>query len=227
VKTASNLEACCAACKAVGACGAFTFLPDSGNCYLKASTGWTRQNKPGSGMQSGILSNRATVAPTPSPKAPTPSPKAPTPSPKAPVPSPKPQSTGYKFVPMTEDQMRRMYQLTSVFENADVSMGRNARGNDFAPAVIELLLDISETLVNAPELPALPSCCRSTCSMGMQAGSRTGEVRGLEEPGSGIAASDFNASQPHSCLAWHDPLPMLLQVSPSDSVALLPAPATA
>ncbi|KAI3435766.1 hypothetical protein D9Q98_001824 [Chlorella vulgaris] len=122
VKTASNLEACCAACKAVGACGAFTFLPDSGNCYLKASTGWTRQNKPGSGMQSGILSDRATVAPTPSPKAPTPSPKAPTPSPKAPVPSPKPQSTGYKYVPMTEDQMRRMYQLTSVFENADINL---------------------------------------------------------------------------------------------------------
>jgi hypothetical protein len=67
---------------------------------------------------------RSTPGPSPT-ASPKPSPK-PSPVPASPRPSPKPQPNTYQFVPMTQDQMRRMYQLTSVFENANVSMGRES-----------------------------------------------------------------------------------------------------
>ena len=100
--TGATLEGCCAACTAQSQCGAFTFVPGASICYLKYSTGWT--SKPNTGLQSVVV--RTTTAPPPA-----------TPSPATPSPS----TGGYTFVPMTQDQMRRMYQLTSIFENANVS----------------------------------------------------------------------------------------------------------
>jgi hypothetical protein len=112
VVSGSSLTDCCAACRREASCGAFTYVPSAGICYLKYGSGWTR--KANSGLQSVVVNSAAVASP-------------PLPSGSGNTPSPSPSSGGtYQFVPMTQDQMRRMYQLTSVFENANVSMGRES-----------------------------------------------------------------------------------------------------
>ena len=105
---ATTLEACCASCRAEPSCGAFTFLPQASICYLKYADGWT--SKVGGGMLSVILTPSQLTSPPPYSQAPA-----------APKPSKPSPGGGYRYVDMTKDQMRRMYQLTSIFENADVS----------------------------------------------------------------------------------------------------------
>lgn len=107
---ASSLEGCCASCRAQNSCGAFTFVPQASLCYLKDKQGWNRQGKPGSGMMSVIVNKTATTPSTEPPAV-----KPPTTTSGGGKPG------GYTYVTMTQDQMRRMYQLTSIFENADVS----------------------------------------------------------------------------------------------------------
>lgn len=115
--TAYSIDDCCAACKAQASCGAFTFLPNNNLCYLKYSTGWTW--KTNTGLQSVIVAASST-------------PSTPTPTPP-PTGGGKPG--GYTFVPMTQQQMQRMYQLTSIFENADVSERRARMHSALLPSL--------------------------------------------------------------------------------------------
>lgn len=108
----ASVEACCSTCKGRSGCGAFTYVPWLRLCYLKGSNGLTVKTR--AGMQSVVM-----AVPTPG-ASPPPTPAAPTPgTPVGP----------YKFEPLNEEQKRRMYQLTSIFENADVSLcPRGGRG---------------------------------------------------------------------------------------------------
>ena len=121
-------DACCTACIARQECGAWTFVSMSELCYLKAVSGW--QERAVQGLQSSVMSNRNTTVvimdPDPPASPPPPSPSPPPTTPGAP-PSPSPGDPyapgPYQFVEMTQDQKRRMYELTSIFENADVGVG--------------------------------------------------------------------------------------------------------
>lgn len=73
-------------------------------------------------MQSAIMETPTVVIPAPEPPViePPVTPVAPPTTPN--VTTEDPYAPGpYKFVEMTQDQMRRMYQFTSIFENANVS----------------------------------------------------------------------------------------------------------
>ena len=130
VEDITSPDACCSACIARQECGAWTFVPLSELCYLKAATGWTE--KPVQGLQSAVMSNRNTtvviVDPNPPPSPPPPSPSPPVTPGTPPSPSPDDPNAPYEFVDLTEDQKRRMYELTSIFENADVGEGGGPDG---------------------------------------------------------------------------------------------------
>lgn len=122
--------------------------PDVGHlftCLLspQAADGFTANDSPG--MQSAVMETPTVVIPAPEPPViepplvpetpvvtppvvePPVTPETPeTPTPQPPTTTPNvtedPYAPGpYKFVEMTQEQQRRMYQLTSIFENADVS----------------------------------------------------------------------------------------------------------
>jgi hypothetical protein len=129
----ADINGCCAQCAATSGCAAFTYIVDPRVCYLKTATGFKQQA--GTGMQSVLYAGGGVL---------------PAPAPPGAGASPPPMTPGnpgeYEFVPMTDDQKRRMYQLTSIFENAQV--GRRGRVHFercccFAAAV---------------------SCCRHACS---------------------------------------------------------------
>lgn len=73
-----SIQDCCATCSALDACGAFTFDPLSGTCYLKSASGWDR--KAGAGLKSVIIGKEAGQTAKPSPEQPKPSPEQPKPS---------------------------------------------------------------------------------------------------------------------------------------------------
>ncbi len=172
-------EACCAACVARQDCGAWTFAALAEVCYLKAAKGW--QEKPVDGLQSAVMSNRNTTVVVVDPNPPTsPPPPSPTPSPPTtpgapPSPSPgDPYAPGpYQFVDMTEDQKRRMYELTSIFENSDVRdwgwmggwwVGVGQAVGAFGAAALHLQV-VRSLPPDAPFACAPPMCpCRPTCS---------------------------------------------------------------
>ena len=112
----ASVGACCAACLARPDCGSYTYVPSARVCYLKWSIGW-EQRTGETGLQSGVVLGRQTeVVPVPAPPpvpGASPPPSGSTGDPYAPGP--------YKFVDLNDDQKRRMFQLTSIFENADVS----------------------------------------------------------------------------------------------------------
>ena len=124
VSDVDSVDACCTACLARLDCGAYTYVPWGRVCYLKSAAGFTNATTPG--MQSALIAGRqpAVVIVDPTPPPTTPTPEVPggegggngTGDPYAPGP--------YKFVDMTPDQKRRMYQLTSIFENSNVRRGR-------------------------------------------------------------------------------------------------------
>ena len=111
-----SLDACCAACLARPDCGSYTYVPPASLCYLKSFDGFDRKDS--AGLQSALIQGRAPGATPPA----SPSPPVPGTSPPPPDSTGDPYAPGpYKFVDMTDDQKRRMFQLTSIFENADVS----------------------------------------------------------------------------------------------------------
>lgn len=126
VNNVGSASACCSACTARQDCGSWTYVRSGRVCYLKHASGFTRKVR--TGMKSALMSGRAApLSPPPRPPSPAP-PKPPQPRPPPPQPVPRPgppppapgPSGPYQFVEMTQDQKRRMYQLTSIFENADV-----------------------------------------------------------------------------------------------------------
>lgn len=122
VSNAADIGVCCDACKARPDCGAFTYVPWGQVCYLKSSTGFEVGTT--AGMQSVLISGRepAVVIVDPNPPTDTPTPAVPD-APNG-AEGGDPYAVGpYSFVEMTTDQQRRMYQLTSIFENSNVSLG--------------------------------------------------------------------------------------------------------
>lgn len=116
-KNGATIADCCTFCAGIAGCTAITFVKGAGICYFKGPTGWNQQANPS--LQSVIISNSG-VIPAPAPPG------------AAPVPSPPPTPAAppgqYVYVPLTKDQERRMFQLTSIFENADVSWRGGAGG---------------------------------------------------------------------------------------------------
>lgn len=100
----TSLAVCCAECAGRADCAAFNFAPHaagskSGICHFKGSQGWTA--RPAEGKQSGVVAT--TGGPT-----------------LAAI-STAPPPSGYAFTPLDSQQLRRVYQLTSVFETGEVS----------------------------------------------------------------------------------------------------------
>ncbi|KAL4458377.1 hypothetical protein ABPG75_013242 [Micractinium tetrahymenae] len=110
-KTGATIADCCALCSGISGCTAITFVKAAGICYFKGPVGWNQQ--PNSGLQSVVIGSGG-VVPAPAPPG-----AAPQPSPPPPPAGPPGQ---YVYVPLTKDQERRMFQLTSIFENADTTL---------------------------------------------------------------------------------------------------------
>ena len=182
-------QACCDACKARAGCGAWTLVPWTSTCYLKAASAGFQVT-----VRTGVLS---AVLPAPTPGSPPPPGVVPPPTgappgvtppvaapPPAVVPPPvgAPPSTpvgGYTFVPLTEDQKRRMYQLTSIFENAQARLGwrQGWRHGCLCAAMRVSLKPAGPSALCHPHAPVLVSLCRRRCSTLMLSGWATTEVR--------------------------------------------------
>lgn len=173
-------DACCTACIARQECGAWTFVSMSELCYLKAVSGW--QERAVQGLQSAVMSNRNTTVvimdPDPPASPPPPSPSPPTTPGAPPSPSPgDPYAPGpYQFVDLTEEQKRRMYELTSIFENADVGVGWGGsgmlrHGGGTAWSTHCLAAASAASLCATTHCCNAPCCsCRRTCSITTQSG---------------------------------------------------------
>lgn len=114
-KNGATIADCCTFCAAIQGCTAITFVKGVGICYFKGPTGWNQQANPS--LQSVIISGSG-VIPAPAPPGVVPQP--------SPPPTPAAPPGQYVYVPLTKDQERRMFQLTSIFENADVSLAPEA-----------------------------------------------------------------------------------------------------
>ncbi|KAL4429608.1 hypothetical protein ABPG77_008657 [Micractinium sp. CCAP 211/92] len=110
-KNGATIADCCTFCAAIQGCTAITFVKGVGICYFKGPTGWNQQANPS--LQSVIISGSG-VIPAPAPPGVVPQP--------SPPPTPAAPPGQYVYVPLTKDQERRMFQLTSIFENADTTL---------------------------------------------------------------------------------------------------------
>lgn len=154
---------CCATCAGRPGCALFSFEPwtpwsSAGVCYLKAASGW--EAKPSLTMQTVALPS-ATLPPVPDSR-----------------PTADPTGDGYVFMPLTADQERRAYALTSLFESGQVG-GRGGQVPACARAARAGVL-CGRRLLGRCHCPVPSCCCPADLQAELQYGNarRTGDDRG-------------------------------------------------